>query len=138
MGKKKITVETKVPDKKNSKTAADAIKVKEYMDQLQHPLKAEIETVRKIIKASHPGISERIKWNAPSYYFKEDMVTFHLRELKKIHLVFHHPCIVKIKSAFLEGDYKDRRMMYFKNKSELLSRKDELERIMQELVRFQE
>jgi len=108
------------------------------MDQLQHPLKAEIESVRKIIKASHPGISERIKWNAPSYYFKEDMVTFHTRELKKVHLVFHHPSIVKIKSPFLEGDYKDRRMMYFRDKSELKERKKELERIMQELVRFQE
>ena len=126
------------PATKQSKAQTDFEKVSEYMDNLQHPLKQEIESVRKIIKASHPGISERIKWNAPSYYFREDMVTFHLRELKKVHLVFHHPAIVKINSPYLEGDYKDRRMMYFKDKSELKDRKKELERIMQELVKFQE
>jgi len=34
----------------------------------------------------------------------------------------------------LEGDYKDRRMMYFENMKEIRARKKELTRIIQELI----
>lgn len=113
----------------------DKEKVSEYMDKLNHPLKVEIETVRKIIKGSDKRISERIKWNAPSYYYKEDMVTFNHRNQKAVHLVFHHPAIVKIKSPLLLGDYKDRRMTYFKDMKDVKVNKKELVRIMNELVK---
>jgi uncharacterized protein YdhG (YjbR/CyaY superfamily) len=120
--------------KKKPEVSADAVKVDEYMKKLQHPLKAEIDTVRSIIKKSNPAISERIKWNAPSYYSKADMVTFNHRNQKQVHLVFHHPAIVKIKSPLLEGDYKDRRMLYLKDMKAIRANKKELERIMNELV----
>mgnify|MGYP006326737729 CR=1 FL=1 len=113
----------------------DKEKVTQYMTKLKHQLKDEIEAVRKIIKGSDKRISERIKWNAPSYYNIEDMVTFNHRNQKAVHLVFHHPFIVKIKSKLLLGDYKDRRMTYFKDMKEVKSSKKELERIMNELIK---
>ena len=109
--------------------------VTEYMSNLKHPLKEEIEAVRKIIKGSDKRISERIKWNAPSYYYIEDMVTFNHRNQKAVHLVFHHPEIVNIKSILLQGDYKDRRMTYFIDMKEVRSNKNELERIITGLVK---
>ncbi len=112
----------------------DQEKVTAFMDQLNHPLKAEIEAVRKIIKGTDARLMERIKWNAPSYYYKEDLVTFNPRASKFVHLVFHHPFIVNIKSALLEGDYKDRRMMYFHTMKDVKLHKKELEKIMGELV----
>ncbi len=63
-------------------------------------MKAEIEAVRTIIKNADSKMLERIKWNAPSYYYKEDLVTFNPRATKHVHLVFHHAAIVKIKSAY--------------------------------------
>lgn len=113
----------------------DKEKVSEYMAKLKHPLFVEIEAVRKIIKGSDKRISERIKWNAPSYYYKEDMVTFNHRNQKAVHLVFHNPAIVKIKSPLLLGDYKDRRMTYFKDLKEIKANKKELERIMTGLIK---
>ena len=83
------------------------------MRKLNHSLKDEIEALRTIIKKANPKIAERIKWNAPSYYCKEDLVTFNPRATKHVHLVFHNAVIVKIKSDLLEGNYKDRRMVYF-------------------------
>jgi uncharacterized protein YdhG (YjbR/CyaY superfamily) len=126
----------KAPAKKSAPKMSDADAVKEYMDKLDHPLLAEIEAVRKIIRGSDSKIAERIKWNAPSYYYKEDLVTFNNRALQHVHLVFHHPNIVKIKSALLEGDYKDRRMMYFKDMKAVKAHKKDLESIMQQLVAF--
>jgi hypothetical protein len=112
----------------------DAEKVSEYMHLLEHPLKAEINALRAIIMAAHPALRERIKWNAPSYYAGVDLVTFNLRMTQKVHLVFHHAAIVNISSALLEGDYKDRRMMYFNNMAEVETHRAELQRIMVELV----
>lgn len=109
--------------------------VEEYMTKLKHPLKDVIEAVRKIIKASNSSISERIKWNAPSYYCIEDMVTFNPRNQKAVHLVFHHAEIVNVESPILLGDYKDRRMTYFKDIMEVKANKKELQRIMNSLVR---
>lgn len=126
--------ENKTMAKTNAPKLSDDEKVSEYMHLLDHPLKAEINAVRDIIKEAHPTIRERIKWNAPSYYTGTDLVTFNLRMTHKVHLVFHHAAIVTITSALLEGDYKDRRMMYFKDMADVLAHKNELERIMKELV----
>src|SRR5215213_6861569 len=38
-----------------------------FMEKLDHPLKAGIEELRKIIKRINGDILEEIKWNAPSY-----------------------------------------------------------------------
>jgi hypothetical protein len=107
--------------------------VNDFMLQLAHPLKAEIEAVRAIIKAN-PKIAEQVKWNAPSFFYVEDLATIHVKAKQHVHLIFHHPAIVKIKSALLEGDYKDRRMMYFENMKEVKARKKELARIINELI----
>ena len=107
--------------------------VNAFMKLLDHPLKDEIEAVRTIIRLNKK-IAERIKWNAPSFFYTDDLATIHVKAKQHVHLIFHHPAIVKIKSALLEGDYKDRRMMYFENMKEVKARKKELARIIKELV----
>lgn len=119
-----------------AKKVSDAEKVSEYMRQLEHPLKKEIEAVRAIIKNSNSKIAERIKWAAPSYYYKEDLVTFNPRAQDRLHLVFHHPNIEKINSPILEGDYVSRRMTYLHNMEEIEANKAELESILNQLVSF--
>ncbi|HEX8357589.1 MAG TPA: DUF1801 domain-containing protein [Segetibacter sp.] len=116
------------------KKLSDAELVAEYMLNLGHPLKAEIERVRAIIKGANSKIAERIKWNAPSYFYKDDMVTFNHRAIGKVHLVFHHPLIASIHSPLLEGNYKDRRMLYLSSMEAIEENKKELEKIMNQLV----
>ena len=124
--------------KQTKEKLTDESSVQLYMDQLEHPLKAEIETLRTIIKNTDSRISERIKWNAPSYYYKKDMVTFNPKDMKRVCLVFHHAAIVKIQSDLLQGDYKDRRIVYFKDMNEVKTNQQELERIMHELMELVE
>ena len=116
---------------------AEEEQVNEWMSKLDTGMKPAIDAVRKIIRSAGPKLNERIKWNAPSYYYKEDIVTFGpVRSKDKVILVFHHPNIVKIKSTLLEGDYKDRRLVYFNSLNEIKSGKKELERIIDESVRM--
>jgi hypothetical protein len=121
--------------KKPSTKLSDSEQVELYMKTLStHPLLAEVEALRGILKKSSAKLNERIKWNAPSYYYKEDIVTFGPRKENKVLLVFHHPYIVKIKSELLEGDYKDRRLAWFSNMKEIKSNKKNLTNIMKLLV----
>jgi hypothetical protein len=107
-----------------------------YMKQLQHPLIREIEMLRDIIKSSDAAIGERIKWNAPSYYYVgEDMVTFNLRDTSQVHLIFHHPTIESISSIILEGDYKGRRMSYFKNEKEIENAQQEIVNVLKKIIK---
>lgn len=116
------------------KKPSDAELVYDFMGQLEHPLKAEIEAIRAIIKGANGRISERIKWAAPSYFTSVDLVTFNLKMVTKVHLVFHNEAITRIKSDLLLGDYKDRRMMYFDTMKAVEANKTELEWIINEYV----
>ena len=114
-------------------------KVDEFLENLSHPLKAEVEAVRSIIKGVNKDINEEIKWRAPSFNYKgEYLVTFNLWEEKRIHLVFHNPQIPKVKSKLLEGDYKDRRMAYFSDMKDIKAKKSLLEKALKDLIKLQE
>jgi uncharacterized protein YdhG (YjbR/CyaY superfamily) len=111
--------------------------VDESLSKLDHPFKNDIQLVRGIIKGVNKDIEEEWKWNAPSFSYKgSSLVTFNLWEKKRIHLVFHNPEIVNIKSAILEGDYPTRRMAYFADMNDIEAKKAELERVVEELVRL--
>lgn len=113
-------------------------KVDEFLRELNHPLTAEIEAVRSIIKGVNKDIAEEVKWKAPSFNYKgEYLVTFNLWETKRIHLVFHNPQIAKVKSALLEGNYENRRMMYLSDMKDIKSKKAALKKILKDLIKLQ-
>ena len=113
------------------KTVDPATEVENFMKLLKHPLKKETQALREMIRSVDPEISERIKWKAPSYHLNGvDFLTFNLRDLTRIHLIFHHPSIEKIKSPLLEGDYKGRRMTYFADASAVKKGADELANVI--------
>ena len=114
----------------------NSAEVDAFMKKINHPLHEEIEAVRSIIKKANKKIAERVKWNAPSFFYTDDLATIHVKAQQHVMLIFHHPAIVKIKSALLEGDYKDRRMMYFTGMKEVNARKKELIKIVNGLIKI--
>lgn len=124
--------------KKKGSPVSRTDKVDEFLENLSHPLKAEVEAVRSIIKGVNKDINEEIKWKAPSFNYKgEYLVTFNLRDEKRIHLVFHNPQISKVKSKILEGDYIDRRMAYFSDMKDVKAKKSVLEKALRDLIKLQ-
>lgn len=112
-------------------------KVEEFLRELNHPLKAEVEAVRSIIKSVNKDINEEVKWESPSFNYKGDyLVTFNLRDMKRVHLVFHNPLIPQVKSALLKGDYKDRRMVYFANMKDVKAKEVALKKVLRDLIRL--
>ena len=124
--------------KKSTPTANQTEQVNAFMDKLDHPLKAEIQMMREIIKNVSKDITEQIKWKAPTFSYQgEYLVTFNLWEKGRIHLVFHNPMISKVKSKLLEGDYDHRRMAYFSDRNDILAKKSALEKALKDLIKLQ-
>jgi uncharacterized protein YdhG (YjbR/CyaY superfamily) len=133
----------KLLEKKNSKSVSVKLNkpkqsekklVSQWMNQLDPKTKSLINAVRTMIKSSAPELTERIKWNAPSYYYREDIVTFGPHKTGKVFLVFHHPSVVTIQSALLQGTYKDRRLLYCNTKAELTKNKAEIASILRQII----
>ncbi|MCX6950721.1 MAG: DUF1801 domain-containing protein [Verrucomicrobia bacterium] len=70
-----------------AKKAADT--VDGFMRALKHPLKVEIEAVRRIILEVSPKIGEAVKWNAPSFRTTEFFATVNLRSVDRVQLILH-------------------------------------------------
>jgi hypothetical protein len=118
----------------STKADKEAAEVSDYMSKLKHKLKPEVEALRKIIKSCDASISERIKWNAPSYYTSADFLTFNLRTEEHVHLIFHHPCIESITSPVLKGNMQGRRMCYFTGIEQIEKQKKELQSVIRKVL----
>lgn len=115
----------------------DAATVDDFMAKLEHPLKAEIALVREILATANPLIAERIKWNAPSFFYRYDMAAFHLRPQNYVHVVFvfHNGTMIE-SPGLLEGSYKDRRMAKFYSMDDIAAKTPALQQVVNDWVRL--
>lgn len=60
-----------------------------FMAALDHPLKADIEIVRKLVLGVNPAISDGVKWNSLSFRKSDWFATVNLRSKDVVQLVFH-------------------------------------------------
>jgi hypothetical protein len=111
--------------------------VDEFLNSLKHPMKIEIEEIRKIILKADKRLTEKIKWNAPSYCIQgDDRITFNLSGQGFIRLIFHcgvKPSDKKLKaplfedtSGLLEWAAYDRTIARFNNRSDIVNCKKDL------------
>lgn len=118
----------------------DTEKVNELMAALAHPLKEEIEMVRSIINNASDKIAERVKWNSPSFYYKndakKDLAAVHTRAQDCVHVVFvfYNGGMIHESNGLLEGDYKDRRMAKFYSMQDVMDKKASLEKVVRDWV----
>ena len=120
--------------KPNLKTYNDTAYVNEFMSKFEHPFKAEIEAIRAIILKADSHITEGIKWNAPNFYYKGDMVVFTPHIKTYVHMVFPNGVVIDDDTGLLEGDYIDRRMAHFHSMDDIQAKKDALEKVVRRWI----
>ncbi len=120
----------------------DQEQVSEHIQKLEPSVGQVVETLRQIILSTDPEISERIKWNNPSFYYTGEMKEFDPKEYKRdlivmnlhkgrIMLVFPSGAKVNDQSGLLEGDYKDgRRIAIFKDQEDVLAKQGALQTVI--------
>ena len=113
---------------------AKPISVDDYMRALEHPFKAEVQAVREIILGVDQRITEQVKWNAPSFSYKGYLATFSLHRTEHVILIFHNGAILDDQDGLLEGDYPDRRMVYFAGMTDVEAKRAGLERAIREWI----
>lgn len=124
-------------------TKQSSKEVTEFMNELNHPFRNEIEELRDCILASNKSLVENIKWNAPNYCFEnEDRITMRIQPMTtKVQLIFHRGAkkqeqpkerLITNKSKMLLWKENDRAIITFKNKQEIEGGKAELEKIINE------
>lgn len=124
-----------------AKDADDSAGVDAFMAALDHPLKAEVETLRGIIRKASPKLSERIKWNAPSYFLgAHDFAAFNLHQIEFVQLIVVFP---KGKPAIdvdglLEGEWVDRRMAKFTSATDIEWKAKKLTGLVRDWVKLVE
>ena len=114
----------------------DGSAVASYMQEIDHPFKAEMEAVRAIILGVSDKISERIKWNAPSFFYKEDLGAFNPRATEYAHLILLFPGGEGMddKSPLLEGNHKDRREAKFHSLDDVKAKQRALEKLVKNWI----
>jgi hypothetical protein len=114
----------------------DRSAVEAYFREIDHPFKAEMEAVRTIILGVSDKISERIKWNAPSFFYKEDLGAFNPRATEYAHLILLFPggAGMDDKSPLLEGNHKDRREAKFHSMDDVKAKKRALEKLVKNWI----
>jgi hypothetical protein len=116
-----------------------------FLSELDHPLKKEIDTVRRVILDVSPEIREGIKWNGPSFRTSEYFATIHLRSRDGVQLIFHKGAKVKdnatksVKIPDPEGLIQwlatDRCLVTLGAGKDLAARKTALQAIVREWIR---
>lgn len=129
--------------RKSARAQPGAGDVDDFMRKLDHPLKAAMEAVRSIILGVNPEISEGIKWNAPSFCFKEYFATINLRK-GVVHVIFHLGAKVKDNSTaglpindptgLLEWLAKERAAVKFRDMTAVRSSRAAFENIVRQWI----
>ena len=119
--------------------------VVEFLNKFEHPLKPEIEEVRRIILEANDQLSEHIKWNAPSFCVnKKDRITFNFHGKKGFRLVFHcgskktefenRAPIMKDDTGILNWVTGDRATLTIATRDDLKERKSKLIKVISKWI----
>jgi hypothetical protein len=85
--------------------AKSAVGVDEFLANLKHPQNASILRLRAAILGVDSAITERIKWNAPSFcHGGDDRVTFRFPPKGGVQLIFHRGAKAKDTTGFSFAD----------------------------------
>jgi uncharacterized protein YdeI (YjbR/CyaY-like superfamily) len=114
----------------------NSTKVDDFLSNLKHPLKAEMEAVRKIICGSSPKIEEDVKWGGPSFDYKEPMATFSPRVTDYVAVIFHKGELLQDKTGLLEPAPKGKAYAKFRSMAEVKANKVRLETVVKAWVKM--
>jgi hypothetical protein len=124
----------------SKRQAKPSPEVTKLIDELNHPLRKEIQKLRLVILNAVSGITENIKWNGPNYCFgSEDRITMRIQPPKQIQLIFHRGAkkiaqpkekMIKDESGLLLWKENDRAVASFKNLNDITNSKAALEAVV--------
>lgn len=109
-------------------------KIDEFISKLNHPLKAEMEAIIKIIRSTSPDIEEDVKWGGPSFDYKEPMATFNPRVTDFVAVIFHKGELLNDKTGVLEPGPKGKAYAKFRSMEEVEKHQANLQKVIKDWI----
>ncbi len=127
-----MTASNETPKRARAKADVDA-----FLHDLKHERKADVLAVRTIVLDADAKLVERIKWNAPSYGYDDDRVTFRLQPKDVVQLVFHRGAkrradafVFEDETGLLAWLAPDRAAVTFGDHEDIAGKADDLARLV--------
>ena len=87
--------------------------VDELLGSSDHARVVEVQLLRRAILDGVPGLTEQVKWNAPSFGIGgDDRVTFRLQPGDRVELVFHRGAKARADAATFSFDDRSGRIVW--------------------------
>jgi hypothetical protein len=119
--------------------------VSKFLDELEHPLRTEIDLLRQVILKSVKGLAEDIKWNSPNYCFDgNDRITMRIQPPNQIQLILHRGAkklvqprskLIEDSSGLLVWKENDRAVVTLKSKKDIENAKADLQGIVRKWIK---
>jgi hypothetical protein len=116
-----------------------------FLLYLDHPLKKEFESLRRLILGVSPKVCEGIKWNAPSFRTTDYFATINVHGKDLIRIILHKGARVKDNSSsgmkiadpqgLLQWLAKDRCLITLGGGKDFLAKRAALKAIFREWIR---
>jgi len=122
------------------------VSVDEFLDDLAHPRRAEIDALRAVIRSTDARLTESVKWNAPNFALADvdtgaaaDFATLNLRPPTQVRVVLHtgakvrpgHPeLVVDDPEGLLRWLGKDRAIVTFTDLDDIEAKRPAFEAIL--------
>ncbi|WP_120522466.1 DUF1801 domain-containing protein [Arthrobacter celericrescens] len=94
-----------------------------WLDKYDNPQRQLVSDVRAFILSVDPGISEAIKWQAPTFMYKGNIASFFPKAKKNVTLMFHQGASIEDSSGLLEGDGEVSRVARFLDSADFEAKK---------------
>ena len=104
--------------------------VVEWFANFDHPLKEAMMRVREIIMEADPRMEESIKWQAPTFAYQGNLMSFQPRSKKFVSAMWHRGSEIPGNHPILEGDAALARVSRFANLDEVEVKKGDLETVV--------
>ncbi|ACU03991.1 DUF1801 domain-containing protein [Pedobacter heparinus] len=111
-------------------------KIDEFINKLNHPLKAEIDEAITIIRGASNDLEEDVKWGGPSFDYKQPMATLSLRVPGTIVFIFHKGELIKDKTGLLEAAPKGKAYLKLHSMKEIKENKVNIQHIVKEWIKL--
>lgn len=118
--------------------------VTQFLDNLKHPFRQEIEQLRLFILGAATALTENIKWNGPNYAVnQEDRITMRIQPPTQVQLIFHRGAkkqeqpknrLIQDDSKLLTWKENDRAVVTFKNIEDIENSKSDLIKIVHDWI----
>lgn len=111
-----------------------------FLNTIDHPLRREIDVLRRTILDASPGLAENVKWNGPNYTFgQQDRVTMKIHPPTMLQLIFHRGAkvmaqpetrLIEDPAGLLVWKGNDRAVASFKSLAEINQARPALDQIV--------